>query len=81
VANLALFLGLWACSSASDHSKAFSEPMAICLSLMLALQGASGLLRESREGISLWLSAIYGLLFLPMVLLAEAFLYAWNTPG
>ena len=77
VANHALFVGLWVSSSASDHSKAFSRPMASCLSLMLALQGASGLLRESREGLSLWLSAIYGLIFLPLVLLTGAFLYAW----
>src|SRR5215203_4418743 len=60
----ALYVEMRIASSASDHSKAFSEPISICLSLMFAVRGASGLLRESREGLSLWFSGLYGLLFL-----------------
>jgi hypothetical protein len=39
--------------------------------------GASGLLRESRENLSLWFAAISGLIFISTDLLAGALLYEW----
>ena len=62
---------------AEDGSRPFLEPTEIVLGLMVAAQGAAGLLREDRRGLSLWLSALNGLLFVPFVFLAGAFLYAW----
>jgi hypothetical protein len=60
-----------------DGSRPFLAPTEIVLGLMVAAQGAAGLLGEDRWGLSLWLLAFNGLFFVPFVLLAGAFLYAW----
>ena len=49
--------------------------MAVDLGLGVAAQGTAGLLRESREGLSLWLSVLSALLLTLYVLLVEAYLY------
>ena len=77
VAEVVLFAGLGILSTDPTDGQAFSEPTMIVLGLMLAAQGAAGLLRDSREGISLWLSVLYALLWVPLVLLVGAYLYAW----
>jgi hypothetical protein len=49
--------------------------MAVGLGLGVAAQGTAGLLRGSREGLSLWLSVLSALLLILYVLLVEAYLY------
>jgi len=61
----------------ADATRPFSEPLQIFLGLMFAAKGAAGLLWENRRGLSLWLSVIGALLFVPFVLLAGALVYAW----
>ena len=48
--------------------------------LMLASQGAAGLLREDRGGLSMWFSVLSALLVVSLALLGGAQFYAWEGP-
>jgi hypothetical protein len=43
----------------------------------VAAQGAAGLLKEDRRGLSLWVSVLNGLLYGPFFLLVGVLLHVW----
>ena len=80
VAEVAVFAWLGTLSTDPTDGRALLGSPMVVLGLMLAAQGAAGLLRESREAISLWLSVLYALLSVPLVLLVGAHIYTWAGP-
>jgi len=81
LSDVALVAGLLFFSMGpTDGHEVLLRTTMLILSLILAAQGATGLLRESRERISLWLWVLYALLFYPSVLLMGVYLYMWAGP-
>jgi len=75
IAGIFLSASLFLLLTNSTEGLGFTRAATVVLGLSLVAQGAAGLLRESREGLSLWLSVLNTLLLILVLLLWEAYLY------
>lgn len=76
VVEIALFGGALLLPTDPNDERTLSSLAFLAVGLFLAAQGAAGLLKERRGGLSRWFLVLQTLLLLPLVFLAGAQFYA-----